>query len=834
MSRTKLTAEERYRLLVKGASDYAMIFLDAEGRITGWNTGAERITGWSEAEVLGRPQDLIFTPEDRAQGVPAQELGKAATEGRALDLRWHLRKDGSRFFADVIMETFHDENEQPRGFAKILRDITEQAERAGRERFLAELAERARRLTNPDEVIADAVHSAGKFLGVSRCIFADIDIEADTCTIHPDYRADDLVASIEGVVPISAFGPFVVAEYAARRAVAVDDVRLDPIKAPTETLAAYEAIGIRAHITMPAVYSDRVVSCISVHNATPRHWKPEEVELLQTVVERTWLTIEVTRQERALIHEAEERREARERTARILESITDAFFALDGQFRFTYVNAEAERLLSLTRQELLGRNIWEAFPEAAGSTFDQQYRRAVNEGAAVSFEEFYPPLDAWLEVRAYPSADGLSVFFQNVNARKQAENERERLLGQQRARAEREALINRIGQALRRAPDPQQVLEAAVRELGEALSADWCYYAAYDQGADIATVGPDWHREDLPSIAGQYPMSRFGVNHDPVYKAGHTQVVTNLSEDAATLKLGLRALVRVPLVSGASMTALSVAMADGPRDWTQDEVALVEAVATQTQTALEAALVSRKQHAIAQQLQAALQPSVPTHVLGLSVGSFTRPALDEASIGGDFYDLFPLDKELYALVIGDVSGKGLAAAQQLALIRNSLRTTLYLYRTPAQAAASLNTIVTAHDLLVGFVTAFVGVYDAATGEITYASCGHEPGLIRRAGGIVEELGPTGPPLGVDQNASYSEGSVKLAAGDTLLLYTDGLSEAGPSRRELLGTAGLTHLLRSLPEGADVQEQSEALVAQVSDFAGGVFRDDMAVLLARRE
>jgi len=260
----------------------------------------------------------------------------------------------------------------------------------------------------------------------------------------------------------------------------------------------------------------------------------------------------------------------------------------------------------------------------------------------------------------------------------------------------------------------------------------------------------------------------------------------------------------------------------------------VEAVATQTQTALEAALVSRKQHAIAQQLQAALQPSVPTHVLGLSVGSFTRPALDEASIGGDFYDLFPLDKELYALVIGDVSGKGLAAAQQLALIRNSLRTTLYLYRTPAQAAASLNTIVTAHDLLVGFVTAFVGVYDAATGEITYASCGHEPGLIRRAGGIVEELGPTGPPLGVDQNASYSEGSVKLAAGDTLLLYTDGLSEAGPSRRELLGTAGLTHLLRSLPEGADVQEQSEALVAQVSDFAGGVFRDDMAVLLARRE
>lgn len=833
MSRTALSAEERYRILVQGASDYAMIFLDTEGHITGWNAGAERITGWSEAEVLGLTDDFLFMPEDRAQSVPAQELGKAVTEGRVLSLRWHLRKDGSRFFADVIMEQFRGEDGQPQGYAKILRDITQQAEHAERERFLADLAERAQPMTDPEEVIADAVRSIGEFLGVSRCIFADIDIEADTCTIHPDYRADKSVASIEGVVPISAFGSFVVAEYKARRAVAVDDVRLDPVSAPEETLAAYESISVRAHVTMPVVHSDRIVSCISVHNATPRHWKPEEVELLRTVVERTWLTIEVTRQERALVREAEERHEAHERTTRILESITDAFFALDGQFRFTYINAEAERLLFRTREELLGRNIWEAFPEAVGSTFDQQYRRAVRDGAAVSFEEFYPPLDAWLEVRAYPSSDGLSVFFQNVNARKKAEEEREQILAQQRARAEREALINRIGLVLRSSSDPQQVLEAAVRELGQALKADWCYYAAYDQSADTATVGPEWHRENLPSIAGQYLMSRFAVNRDPIYTTGHTQVVTDMSGDAATLQLGLRSLVRVPLVSGASMTALSVAMSNGPREWTPNEVALVEAVATQTQTALEAALVSRKQHAIAQQLQAALQPSVPDYVLRLSVGSFTRPALDEASIGGDFYDVFPLDKELYAVVIGDVSGKGLAAAQQLALIRNSLRTTLYLYRTPAQAASSLNAIVTAHDLLVGFVTAFVGVYDAAIGEITYTSCGHEPGLVRRASGAMEELGPTGPPLGIDQNASYSEGSITLSPGDTLLLYTDGLSEAGQSRRQLLGTSGLTRLLVSLPESADVQAEAEALVAQVSDFAGGVFRDDVAVLLARR-
>lgn len=107
--------------------------------------------------------------------------------------------------------------------------------------------------------------------------------------------------------------------------------------------------------------------------------------------------------------------------ARILESITAAFFALDREWRFTYINAEAERLLSRTREELLGRNVWEEFPAAIGSTFKHEYRRAVDTQAAVAFEAFYPPLDTWFEARAYPSSDGLSVYFHDVSARRRAE-----------------------------------------------------------------------------------------------------------------------------------------------------------------------------------------------------------------------------------------------------------------------------------------------------------------------------------------------------------------------------------------------------------------------------
>ena len=107
-----------------------------------------------------------------------------------------------------------------------------------------------------------------------------------------------------------------------------------------------------------------------------------------------------------------------ERTRRILESITDAFFALDHGWRFTWLNDEAEHLLQRTREALMGRGIWDEFPAAVGTLFQQEYERAVREQRPVGFEAYYPPpLDAWYEVRAYPSDDGLSVFFRNVNER---------------------------------------------------------------------------------------------------------------------------------------------------------------------------------------------------------------------------------------------------------------------------------------------------------------------------------------------------------------------------------------------------------------------------------
>lgn len=110
-----------------------------------------------------------------------------------------------------------------------------------------------------------------------------------------------------------------------------------------------------------------------------------------------------------------------ERQATIFESITDAFFTLDRDWRFIYLNSRSEELLQKTRDELLGRTVWESFPEAIGSEFEEQYHRAVTTGQAVTFEAFFLPLDTWFEVSAYPSDEGLAVYYRSINERKKAQ-----------------------------------------------------------------------------------------------------------------------------------------------------------------------------------------------------------------------------------------------------------------------------------------------------------------------------------------------------------------------------------------------------------------------------
>jgi len=434
------------------------------------------------------------------------------------------------------------------------------------------------------------------------------------------------------------------------------------------------------------------------------------------------------------------------------------------------------------------------------------------------------------------------ALVETVAAQTRSGVEAARLLAELHARINREELINRIGAVIRSSTDAEAITTMAVKWLGEALGADRCYFATYDLARSVITIRAEWHAPGLPSIRGVHGFVNTAEMFRELYKEASTSVIADahnagLSQQtiANMDSLQLRSRVSVALLDADGLMAtLSAATSHAPREWTLDEVSLIEIVATQMRTALETVNLQRREHRIATELQAALQPTVPELVLGLKIAKFIKPALDEAAIGGDFFDVFPLDKEMYALIIGDVSGKGLAAAAQVAMVRNMLRSFMYQHKEPTEAVTYLNAIVTTHNLLSGFVTVFAGIYEAGPGRLSYTSCGHEPGLVHRAAtDTVEHLVSAGAPLGINENAVYRTEATYLSQDDMLLLYTDGLSEAGPNRTQLLGTDGLTRILQASRDIPDVDAIAAQIVADVSDFAEGAFRDDVCVVLARR-
>ncbi|MFM0572473.1 PAS domain S-box protein [Paraburkholderia caledonica] len=118
-------SEEQFRLLVQGVSDYAIFMLSPDGEVTSWNPGAERIKGYSRDEILGKHFSCFYTEEDRVSGLPAQTLATARAEGRFEREGWRVRKDGSHFWAHVVVDAIRDEAGELVGFAKVIRDVTE-------------------------------------------------------------------------------------------------------------------------------------------------------------------------------------------------------------------------------------------------------------------------------------------------------------------------------------------------------------------------------------------------------------------------------------------------------------------------------------------------------------------------------------------------------------------------------------------------------------------------------------------------------------------------------------------------------------------------------------
>lgn len=150
-SLARISPEARYRAMVDAIKDYAIVLIDTKGRIATWNAGAERIKGYRAEEIIGRHFSVFYPEEVAARGYPAEELRRAAELGRWEDEGWRVRKDGSRFWANVVVTALHDGNGDVLGFAKVTRDLTE---RRRNEEQLRQSEERMRRLM---DAVEDAI-----------------------------------------------------------------------------------------------------------------------------------------------------------------------------------------------------------------------------------------------------------------------------------------------------------------------------------------------------------------------------------------------------------------------------------------------------------------------------------------------------------------------------------------------------------------------------------------------------------------------------------------------------------------------------------------------------
>ncbi|MEJ2215164.1 MAG: PAS domain S-box protein [Gemmatimonadota bacterium] len=150
----------------------------------------------------------------------------------------------------------------------------------------------------------------------------------------------------------------------------------------------------------------------------------------------------------------------------ILESITDGLIVVDRSWRYRYINRSAERLLARNRDELLGRTIWEAFPPLSNSDVEREYRRALKEGVSVHFEYYYDPLESWFDIRAYPSAQGLTIYLQVINERKAA-------VQTLQTRARQQAAVARMGLEVLGSGHVDRLLDDVVRVVAETLDVEY-------------------------------------------------------------------------------------------------------------------------------------------------------------------------------------------------------------------------------------------------------------------------------------------------------------------------------------------------------------------------
>lgn len=233
---------------------------------------------------------------------------------------------------------------------------------------------------------------------------------------------------------------------------------------------------------------------------------------------------------------------------------------------------------------------------------------------------------------------------------------------------------------------------------------------------------------------------------------------------------------------------------------------------------------------VAREIQLAMLPSGTYRAADIEICGVTRPA---NTVGGDFYDVLPLRDGRVIVTLGDVAGKGSPAALLMALLLAVLRTLVDEELEAPALAERLNAQICRHSPSSRFITLFYGVYTPATGALTYVNAGHTPPLIRRRGGRYERLGGTGVALGMFEGSVFGAVETMLHPGETLVMYSDGITEAEDPSGQPFEEAGLERVMEQNTHATPADIGTRILSAVAEHAQDSRFADDLTILVLKR-
>jgi PAS domain S-box-containing protein len=556
------------------------------------------------------------------------------------------------------------------------------------------------------------------------------------------------------------------------------------------------------------------------------------------------------------VHDAERRtralQESEARTRLVLDGAPDAFVSLDRDGVIKAWNSAAERLFGWSASEAIGvpfRSL--VTPEEFRERHDRRRMALIDMPQVVATQRYDTefirrdgtrfPAEATvskIEIKGEPYVSG---FIRDVSERERRQQEREALLREQAARAEAERVAELVSgmqllvDAALAHRSLDDILEDLIMRVRGVLQADAATILLADEDERLSVAA-----SSLPSAAEDEP----GEEPEPIdlgegfagrvarareAMLAHDPAPADLPEPALG-ELDVDSLIGVPLLAENKVIGVLVAASVAPRRFSAEDLAVLRLAADRVALAIQHARVYEREHRIAETLQRSMllrQEDIP-QAPGLLVAARYEPAATEADVGGDWYDVIPTPTGGLGLVMGDVAGKGLAAASMVSRLRSALRAYALEGHEPARVIEQLNRLVWNEGRDSQMATLLYMVVEPGESRVDWVNAGHPAPLLVNGGGPPRFLeGATSVPLGVLPFPSYETVTSTMEPGSSLVLFTDGLIER-PGELIDDGMAELAARVSEAPDDPDAV--CNHLLATLVPRGGAT--DDVAILTLR--